>query len=128
MCLRLYLITFLPLTGALSQYNSQSLVRREVFQMPTEVSTRTNVSHTMLNDPYFSGTNVASVSILLLLFSIYERHLHIDNNWSFITDGMMMTTSQHTETSGMMTQITKEVVQRSVMGGTTVTKKMFYES
>uniref|UniRef100_A0A671XAZ9 Integrin beta n=1 Tax=Sparus aurata TaxID=8175 RepID=A0A671XAZ9_SPAAU len=83
--------------SALSQYNSQSLVRREVFQMPTEVSTRTNVSHTMLNDPYFS-------------------------------DGMMMTTSQHTETSGMMTQITKEVVQRSVMGGTTVTKKMFYES
>lgn len=59
---------------------------------------------------------------------VYERHLHIDNNWSFITDGMMMTTSQHTETSGMMTQITKEVVQRSVMGGTTVTKKMFYES
>uniref|UniRef100_A0A672I7J9 Integrin beta n=1 Tax=Salarias fasciatus TaxID=181472 RepID=A0A672I7J9_SALFA len=40
-------------------------------------------------------------------------------------DGMMMT-SQHMETSGMVTrQITKEVVQRSVMGGTTVTKKMF---
>ncbi|GLD57741.1 integrin beta-4 [Lates japonicus] len=85
--------------GALSQYNSQSMTRREVFHMPTEVSTRTNVSHTMLNDPYFSGT-----------------------------DGMMMTT-QHTESSGMVTrQITKEVVQRSVMGGTTVTKKMFYES
>ncbi|XP_035516781.1 integrin beta-4 [Morone saxatilis] len=83
--------------SALSQYNSQSLSRREVFHMPTEVSTRTNVSHTMLNDPYFS-------------------------------DGMMMT-SQHTESSGMVTrQITKEVVQRSVMGGTTVTKKMFYES
>uniref|UniRef100_A0A3B5AB67 Integrin beta n=1 Tax=Stegastes partitus TaxID=144197 RepID=A0A3B5AB67_9TELE len=83
--------------GALSQYNSQSMTRREVFQMPTEVSTRTNVSHTMINDPYFS-------------------------------DGMMMTT-QHSETSGMVTrQITKEVVQRSVMGGTTVTKKMFYES
>uniref|UniRef100_A0A4W6F9V4 Integrin beta n=1 Tax=Lates calcarifer TaxID=8187 RepID=A0A4W6F9V4_LATCA len=83
--------------GALSQYSSQSMTRREVFHMPTEVSTRTNVSHTMLNDPYFS-------------------------------DGMMMTT-QHTESSGMVTrQITKEVVQRSVMGGTTVTKKMFYES
>lgn len=83
--------------GALSQYNSQSMTRREVFHMPTEVSTRTNVSHTMLNDPYFS-------------------------------DGMMMT-SQLTETSGMVThQITKEVVQRSVMGGATVTKKMFYES
>ncbi|KAM9336995.1 integrin beta-4 [Symphorus nematophorus] len=83
--------------GALSQFNSQSMTRREVFQMPTEVSTRTNVSHTMLNDPYFS-------------------------------DGMMMTTMQHTESSGTVTQITKEVVQRSVMGGTTVTKKMFYES
>ncbi|XP_042363419.1 integrin beta-4 isoform X2 [Plectropomus leopardus] len=83
--------------GALAGYNSQSMTRSDVFHMPTEVSTRTNVSHTMLNDPYF-------------------------------TDGMMMTT-QHTETSGMVTrQITKEVVQRSVMGGATVTKKMFYES
>ncbi|XP_044035313.1 integrin beta-4 isoform X2 [Siniperca chuatsi] len=81
--------------STLSQYNSQSMARREVFQMPTEVSTRTNVSHTTLNDPFFS-------------------------------DGMMMTT-QHT--SGMVTrQVTKEVVQRSVMGGATVTKKMFYES
>ncbi|XP_059180647.1 integrin beta-4 [Centropristis striata] len=84
--------------SALSQYSgNQSMTRREIFQMPTEVSTRTNVSHTMIDDPYF-------------------------------TDGMMMTT-QHTETSGMVTrQVTKEVVQRSVMGGTTVTKKMFYES
>ncbi|KAM9837621.1 integrin beta-4 [Aulostomus maculatus] len=83
--------------GALSQFNNQSLTRREVFQLPTEVSTHTNVSHTMINDPYFS-------------------------------DGMIMTT-QHMETSGMVTrQVTKEVVQRGVMGGTTVTKKMFYES
>lgn len=45
-----------------------------------------------------------------------------------VTDGMMMTT-QHTETSGMVTrQITKEVVQREVIGGATITKKMFYES
>ncbi|XP_029312804.1 LOW QUALITY PROTEIN: integrin beta-4 [Cottoperca gobio] len=83
--------------GDLSEFNSQSMSRREVFQLPTDVSTRTNVSHTMINDPYFS-------------------------------DGMTMTT-QHTESSGMVTrQVTKEVVQRSVMGGTTVTKKMFYES
>ncbi|XP_068614260.1 integrin beta-4-like [Brachionichthys hirsutus] len=81
--------------SALSQYSNQSAVRREVFHMPTEV--RTNVSHTVLNDPFFS-------------------------------EGAMMTT-QHTETSGMVTrQITKEVVQRSVMGGATVTKKMYYES
>ncbi|XP_019939014.2 integrin beta-4 isoform X1 [Paralichthys olivaceus] len=83
--------------GALSQYNNQSLMSREVFQLPTEISTRTDISHTMLNDPYFS-------------------------------EGMMMTT-QHSETSGMVTrQITKEVVQRGIIGGTTVTKKMFYES
>ncbi|MEQ2188852.1 hypothetical protein GOODEAATRI_019209, partial [Goodea atripinnis] len=82
--------------GALSQYNTQSMTRREVFQMPTEVTTRTNVSHTMLNDPYFS-------------------------------DGTMMT--QLTETGGMVSrQVTREVVQRSVMGGSTVTKRMFYES
>ncbi|KAM4525118.1 integrin beta-4 isoform 2-T3 [Odontesthes bonariensis] len=83
--------------GALSQYNSQSLTRRDVFLMPTEVTTQTNVSHTMLNDPYFS-------------------------------DGMT-TTTQHTESGSMVTrQITREVVQRSVMGGSTVTKKMFYET
>ncbi|XP_029933411.1 integrin beta-4 isoform X2 [Myripristis murdjan] len=85
--------------GALSQYNSQSVTRRDVFQLPTEVSTRTNVSHTMYNDPFFS-------------------------------DGMMMTT-QHTETGGMVTrQVTKEVVQRTVTGGATVTKKIerFYEA
>ncbi|XP_034414562.1 integrin beta-4 isoform X2 [Cyclopterus lumpus] len=83
--------------STLSQYNSQAMSSREVFQSPAEVNTRTNVSHTMIHDPFFS-------------------------------DGTMMTT-QHTETSGMVTrQVTKEVVQRSVMGGTTVTKKMFYES
>ncbi|XP_015244098.1 PREDICTED: integrin beta-4 isoform X1 [Cyprinodon variegatus] len=82
--------------GALSQYSNQSVTRREVFQMPTEVTTRTNVTHTMLNDPYFS-------------------------------DGMMMT--QLTETGGMVSrQVTREVVQRGVVGGTTVTKRMFYES
>uniref|UniRef100_A0A3P9Q285 Integrin, beta 4 n=1 Tax=Poecilia reticulata TaxID=8081 RepID=A0A3P9Q285_POERE len=82
--------------GALSQYNSQSVTRREVFQMPPEMTTRTNVSHTMINDPYFS-------------------------------DGMMMT--QHTETGSMVSrQVTREVVQRSVTGASTVTKRMFYES
>lgn len=82
--------------GALSQYNSQSTMR-EVFQLPTEVSTRTNVSRTMINDPYF-------------------------------TDGMTVTT-QRTETSGMVTRhVTKEVVQRSVVGGASVTKKMYLES
>ncbi|XP_054913412.1 integrin beta-4 isoform X2 [Poeciliopsis prolifica] len=82
--------------GALSQYNNQSLTRREVFQMPTETTTRTNVSHTMITDPYFS-------------------------------DGMMMT--QLTETGSMVSrQVTREVVQRSVTGTSTVTKRMFYDS
>ncbi|TKS90176.1 Integrin beta-4 [Collichthys lucidus] len=110
--------------SALSQYNSQSMTRREVFQMPTEVSTRTNVSHTMLNDPYFSGTSEARVLTPKNTDQI-DSHINISCP---VSDGMMMTT-QHTESSGMVTrQITKEVVQRSVIGGTTVTKKMFYES
>uniref|UniRef100_A0A665VDN1 Integrin beta n=1 Tax=Echeneis naucrates TaxID=173247 RepID=A0A665VDN1_ECHNA len=59
-------------------------------------------------------------------FSVRLVPLHFHG--TYLSDGMMMTT-QHTETSGMVTrQITKEVVQRSVMGGTSVTKKMFYES
>lgn len=37
------------------------MTRREVFHLPTEVSTRTNVSHTMVNDPYFSGITPSSV-------------------------------------------------------------------
>lgn len=48
---------FLFPVGALSQYNNQSMVRRDVFHMPMEVSTQTNVSHTVVNDPFFSGTN-----------------------------------------------------------------------
>ncbi|XP_043958074.1 integrin beta-4 isoform X1 [Gambusia affinis] len=82
--------------GALSQHSSQSVTRRDVFLMPTEMTTRTNVSHTMVDDPYFS-------------------------------DGRMMT--QLTETGSMVSrQVTREVVQRSVTGASTVTKRMFYES
>uniref|UniRef100_A0A673XKD1 Integrin beta n=1 Tax=Salmo trutta TaxID=8032 RepID=A0A673XKD1_SALTR len=92
--------------GGMSQYSSQSLTKRDVYQLPTEGSTRTNVTHTMINDPYYSG------------------------------DGMMMVgkTTQHTETSGMVTRhVTKEVVQRSVQvaGTSSVTKKVersFYET
>ncbi|XP_036383011.1 integrin beta-4 isoform X1 [Megalops cyprinoides] len=85
--------------GNMSQYNSQSMTRREVFQLPGEVSTLTNVSHTTFNDPFFS-------------------------------DGMMMTT-QHTETRGTVTRhITKEVVSRGVVSGTSMTKRVekFYEA
>uniref|UniRef100_A0A8C7R9A8 Integrin beta n=1 Tax=Oncorhynchus mykiss TaxID=8022 RepID=A0A8C7R9A8_ONCMY len=92
--------------GGTSQYSSQSLTKRDVYQLPTEGSTRTNVTHTMINDPYYSG------------------------------DGMMVVgkTTQHTETSGMVTRhVTKEVVQRSmqVAGTSSVTKKVersFYET
>uniref|UniRef100_A0A3B4BB12 Integrin beta n=1 Tax=Periophthalmus magnuspinnatus TaxID=409849 RepID=A0A3B4BB12_9GOBI len=48
------IITIESQDGALSQYNNQSITRREVFQLPTEVSTHTNVSHAMINEPYFS--------------------------------------------------------------------------
>ncbi|XP_030631336.1 integrin beta-4 [Chanos chanos] len=38
-----------------SMYNNQSMItRREVFNMPGEVSTVTNVSHSMFNEPFFS--------------------------------------------------------------------------
>uniref|UniRef100_A0A3B3BT21 Fibronectin type-III domain-containing protein n=1 Tax=Oryzias melastigma TaxID=30732 RepID=A0A3B3BT21_ORYME len=44
------------------------------------------------------------------------------------TDGMMMTT-RHTEAGAMVTrQITRGVVQRSVTGAASVTRKMTYES
>uniref|UniRef100_A0A8C3ATK8 Integrin beta n=1 Tax=Cyclopterus lumpus TaxID=8103 RepID=A0A8C3ATK8_CYCLU len=96
------IITIESQDGTLSQYNSQAMSSREVFQSPAEVNTTTSIINTI--------------------------HSHINTKGSFVTDGTMMTT-QHTETSGMVTrQVTKEVVQRSVMGGTTVTKKMFYES
>nr|XP_015212021.1 PREDICTED: integrin beta-4 isoform X3 [Lepisosteus oculatus] len=83
--------------GNFSQFNSQQVMRRDVFNMPGEVTTRT--THTMLNDPYFS-------------------------------DGMMMTT-QRMETSGTVTrQMTKEVVSRSMVSGTSMTKRVenFYEA
>ncbi|CAL8304419.1 unnamed protein product [Lota lota] len=92
--------------GAMSQYSGgSSMTRREVFQMPTDVRSHTNVSHTMFNEPYCGG------------------------------EGMMMTTQHMQTsgmvTTGMVTrQVTKEVVQKSMVGGTTVTKKVerFYES
>lgn len=63
--------------------------------------------------------------IFLVLFLSFKHKHHL---LCFSTEGMMMTT-QHTETSGVLTrQVTKEVVQRSVTGGTTVTKKLFYDS
>ncbi|XP_077594358.1 integrin beta-4 isoform X2 [Stigmatopora nigra] len=85
--------------GALSQFHNQSMTRREVFNMPSDMSTMSSISRTMINDPFFS-------------------------------DGMTTTTTtQHVESSGMMSrQVTKEVVQRSVMGATAVSQKMFYDS
>uniref|UniRef100_A0A3P8Z4N8 Integrin beta n=1 Tax=Esox lucius TaxID=8010 RepID=A0A3P8Z4N8_ESOLU len=81
------------------------MTNREVFQLPTDVTTHTNVTHTMVNDPYFSD--------------------------GMMMTGM---TTQHIETGGMVTRhVTKEVVQRSMqMAGTSsVTKKVersFYET
>ncbi|XP_069012277.1 integrin beta-4 isoform X1 [Embiotoca jacksoni] len=103
--------------SALSQYNSQSMTRREVFQMPTEVSTRTNVSHTMVNEPFFSDG-------MMMTSQLTESSGMVSSG--MVSSGMV---SSGMVSSGMVTrQVTKEVVQRSVVGGTTVTKKMFYES
>ncbi|CAL8282508.1 unnamed protein product [Merluccius merluccius] len=100
--------------GAMSQYSGgSSMTRREVFQMPTEVSTHTNVSRTMFTEPYFSGDNMMTQQM---------------GTSSMMTTGMVTTGMV---TTGMVTrQVTKEVVQKSLVGGTTVTKKVerFYES
>ncbi|XP_035001498.1 integrin beta-4 isoform X1 [Hippoglossus stenolepis] len=137
--------------GALSQYSNQSMSMREVFQMPTEVSTRTNISHIDNNQSMSMREGFQMPTEV----STRTNISHIDNNQSmsmrevfqmptevstrtnishtmvddpYFSEGMMMTT-QHSETSGMVTrQITKEVVERGFIGGTTVTKKMFYES
>ncbi|XP_064179337.1 integrin beta-4 isoform X1 [Anguilla rostrata] len=85
--------------GNLSQFSSQAMTRRDVFHLPGEISTRTNVTHTTFDDP-------------------------------FLTDGMMMST-QHTETRGTVTRhVTKEVVSRGVVSGTSMTKMVekFYEA
>ncbi|XP_072311845.1 integrin beta-4 [Eucyclogobius newberryi] len=115
--------------GALSQYNSQSMTKREMFQLPTEVSTRTNVSHTMINEPYFSDG-------MMMMTSGQRTETSGMVTSGMVTSGMvtsgMVTSGMVTSgmvTSGMVTRhVTKEVVQRSVAGGTSVTKKMYYES
>lgn len=96
----------------MSQFSSQSAVRREVFHMPTEVGTA-------LSDAFFSGRSPGSASFLLQ---------HSLTEAADPTDGMMMTT-RHTEAGAMVTrQITRGVVQRSVTGAASVTRKMTYES
>ncbi|KAJ8399733.1 hypothetical protein AAFF_G00408380 [Aldrovandia affinis] len=94
------IITIESQDGAnMSQFNSQSMTRRDVFNLPADVTTRTNVSHTTFNDPFSAG-------------------------------GMMMTT-QHTESRGTVTRhVTKEVVSRSMVSGTSMTKRVekFYEA
>ncbi|CAL8263426.1 unnamed protein product [Arctogadus glacialis] len=99
--------------GTMSQYSGgSSMTRREVFQMPAEVSSHTNVSRTMFTEPYFGEDSGGGGG------------------------GSMMMTTQHMETSGVMTtgmvtrQVTQGMVQKSMVGGTTVTKKVerFYES
>ncbi|XP_041942650.1 integrin beta-4 isoform X1 [Alosa sapidissima] len=93
--------------GSMSQYNSQSMSSREVFQMPGESTTHTNVTHTNFSGPYFSG------------------------DMQEVTGGMMMT-SQRMESSGTFTrQVMQEVVQRGVVSSTSVTKRTenkYYEA
>ncbi|KAL4648065.1 integrin beta-4 isoform X1 [Arapaima gigas] len=39
--------------GNMSQYNSQCMTRRDVFHLPGEMSTHTNITHTTFDDPFF---------------------------------------------------------------------------
>ncbi|XP_062388376.1 integrin beta-4 isoform X2 [Sardina pilchardus] len=93
--------------GSMSQFNSQSMSSREVFQMPGESTTHTSVTHTNFGGPYLSG------------------------DMQEVTGGMMMTT-QRMESSGTFTrQVMQEVVQRGVVSSTSVTKRTenkYYEA
>ncbi|KAI1896702.1 hypothetical protein AGOR_G00097480 [Albula goreensis] len=40
--------------GNMSQFSSQSMTRRDVFHLPGEVTTRTNVTHTTFDDPFIT--------------------------------------------------------------------------
>ncbi|KAL2101841.1 hypothetical protein ACEWY4_003602 [Coilia grayii] len=89
--------------ASMSQFGSQSMTRKEVFQLPGEFTTRTNVTHRTINDPFFSGA---------------------------MQEGMMVTT-QHMESGGTFTrQVMQEVVQRGVVSSTNVTKRVekYYEA
>uniref|UniRef100_A0AAQ6AEF6 Integrin beta n=1 Tax=Amphiprion ocellaris TaxID=80972 RepID=A0AAQ6AEF6_AMPOC len=48
-----------------------------IFQMPTEVSTLTNVSHSMINDPYFSGIKKELVSFWGVVIYGIDDSVHI---------------------------------------------------
>ncbi|XP_061086823.1 integrin beta-4 isoform X3 [Conger conger] len=85
--------------GNLSQFSSQAMTRKDVYHLPGEISTRTNVTHTTFDDP-------------------------------FLAEGLMVS-SQHTETRGTVTRhVTKEVVSRGVVSGTSMSKMVekFYEA
>uniref|UniRef100_A0A667ZBN2 Integrin beta n=1 Tax=Myripristis murdjan TaxID=586833 RepID=A0A667ZBN2_9TELE len=82
------IITIESQDGGTMNFNAKTqLTRRDVFQLPTEVSTRTNVSHTMYNDPFFSGMVPMSHKHIVVLQSFISRaplidgsvlHLHTD--------------------------------------------------
>ncbi|XP_039596434.1 integrin beta-4 isoform X3 [Polypterus senegalus] len=40
--------------GNFSQFGNQQVMRREVYNLPEEMTTKTSVTHTTLNDPFFS--------------------------------------------------------------------------
>ncbi|XP_063075543.1 integrin beta-4 isoform X2 [Engraulis encrasicolus] len=89
--------------ASMSQYSGQSMTRKEVFQLPPEMTTHTSVTHRTINDPFFSGA---------------------------VQEGMTMTT-QRMESGGTFTrQVMQEVVQRGVVSSTSVTKRVekYYEA
>ncbi|XP_031424338.1 integrin beta-4 isoform X2 [Clupea harengus] len=144
--------------ASMSQYGSQSMTTRDVFQLPGDVSGRTNVTHTTFNDPYSSGSlqegmmmttqrmegsggtfNDSYSSGALQEGMMMTTHRMEGSGGTFndsyssgaLQEGMMMT-SQRMESSGTFTrQVMQEVVQRGVVSSTSVTKRTdqtYYEA
>ncbi|KAL7829106.1 hypothetical protein SRHO_G00327400 [Serrasalmus rhombeus] len=85
--------------GSMGQYSSSSLMRREVFNLPTQTSTHT--SHTMFSEPFVTSDGMMMSS----------RQI-----------------TQHVETSGSVTRQV-EMVQRGVTSSVTKrVEKQYYEA
>eukprot|EP00076_Gallus_gallus_P027497 XP_015150814.1 integrin beta-4 isoform X5 [Gallus gallus] len=92
--------------GTFSQFGGQQYTK-EVYNFPTEYSTKTSISHSSL-DPHFSGIH------------------------PLLADGMLMTSQRVESASSTLTkQVTKEFISRTVTSSGTLTKQVerqFYEA
>ncbi|KAG2460830.1 ITB4 protein, partial [Polypterus senegalus] len=120
--------------GNFSQFGNQQVMRREVYNLPEEMTTKTSVTHTTLNDPFFSGKHGIRKGenrhTSRRGMNGRESRSPESEGRLACEDGMMITT-QRMESGGTVTrQVTKEVVSRTMMSGGVVTKKIekFYEA